>query len=154
MANHWVNLVLIPCTEGEFHPDAIDLHGSNGSSKLCFHITEGHLSSFKKYSYVFFFPSYECFFSSSVLWLLSDSFPNCLQRTSSGKGDHDFLKYLFKEDVSIVLCNPVQLLSRGPSPRQSWISLTQSHWRIFFFFWQIYLTVLIPNTFLLQCSRF
>lgn len=38
---------------------------------------------------------------------------------SYGKGDHDFLKYLFKEDSSIVLCNPVQLLSCGQSPWQS-----------------------------------
>lgn len=148
MANHQVNLVLILYAEGEFHSHAIDLHGSNMSFKLRFHTTESHLVSFKKHSY--FFPSYECFFSSYILWLLSDSFPKCLQRTSSGKGDHDFLKYLFKEDVSIVLCNPVQLLSRGQSPRQRWISLSQ--WRIFF--WQIYLTILIPNTFLLRRSRF
>lgn len=60
MANHWVNLVLILYTEGEFYPYAIDLHGSNISFKLYFHITESHLISFKKYSY--FFPSHECFF--------------------------------------------------------------------------------------------
>lgn len=60
MANDWVNLVLSLYTEGEFQPYAIDLHGSNISFKLCFHITESLLVSFKKYSY--FFPSYECFF--------------------------------------------------------------------------------------------
>lgn len=60
MANGWVNLVLILYTEGKFHPYAIDLRGSNISFKLCFHITESLLVSFKKYSY--FFPSYECFF--------------------------------------------------------------------------------------------
>lgn len=60
MANGWVNLVLILYTEGKFHPYAIDLHGSNISFKLRFHITESLLVSFKKYSY--FFPSYECFF--------------------------------------------------------------------------------------------
>lgn len=78
-----------------------------------------------------FFSKLWVLFSFSIPWLLSDSFPKCLQRTSSGKGDHDFLKYLFKEDVSIVLCNPVQLLSCGQSPRQSWISLSQSEQRIF-----------------------
>jgi len=53
MANDRVKLVLILYTEGEFHPYAIDLHGSNISFKLCFHITESHLVSFKKYSYFF-----------------------------------------------------------------------------------------------------